>query len=209
MDEDPGMNDQIAYALAWAFFALGHSGLAAPTVKRRLASTVKRRLAPLLGRGQRLAYNAVAIAQFAVVAWVGATALGDRPAFALPAWALAAMMATHGTGWAVLIGAARFYDLGRLAGTAQWRGADEDEGLRLDGPHAYVRHPLYAGGYLILWGAAISPLGLATALWGSLYLALGTWLEERKLLAQYGEAYAGYRRLVPALIPWKGRMTRG
>lgn len=106
------MNDQIAYALAWAFFALGHSGLAAPTVKRRLA--------PLLGRGQRLAYNAVAIAQFAVVAWVGATVLGDRPAFALPAWALTAMMATHGTGWAVLIGAARFYDLGRLAGTAQW-----------------------------------------------------------------------------------------
>lgn len=194
------MKDQIAYAMAWAFFALGHSGLAAPAVKRRLALR--------LGRGMRLAYNAVAVAQFALIAWVGTTALGDRPAFALPAWAVAALAAIHLAGWVVLVGSARFYDLGRLAGTAQWRGASEDEGLRLDGPHAWVRHPLYAGGYLILWGAAISPLGLATALWGSLYLALGTWFEERKLLAEYGETYACYRRRVPALIPWKGRVTQ-
>jgi protein-S-isoprenylcysteine O-methyltransferase Ste14 len=193
------MSDHIAYALAWAFFALGHSGLANAAVKRRLA--------PLLGRGQRLAYNSVAIAQFGLIAWVGVATLGGHPAFALPGWVVAAMTAIHVAGWVILIGAARSYDLGRLAGTAQWRGASEDEGLRFDGPHAWVRHPLYAGGYLILWGAAIGPLGLATALWGSLYLALGTWFEERKLLARYGEAYACYHRRVPALLPWKGRMT--
>lgn len=115
------------------------------------------------------------------------------------------MGGVHGAGWVVLVASARFYDLGRLAGLAQWRGDSEDEGLRTDGPHAWVRHPLYAGGYLILWGAAGTPLGLATALWGSLYLAAGTWLEERKLLRLYGPAYAEYRRRVPALVPWRGR----
>lgn len=191
-------SDHLAYALAWAFFALGHSGLAAPAVKRRLA--------PLLGRFQRLAYNAVAAGQFAVVAWVGAAMLADEPPFPLPAWARVGLATAHVAGWVVLIGSARFYDLGRLAGTAQLRGAGEDEELRRDGPHAWVRHPLYAGATLILWGAAVSPLGLATAVWGSLYLAIGTWLEERKLVALYGESYAAYRRRVPALVPWKGRV---
>lgn len=192
------MSNHLAYALAWAFFALGHSGLAAPAGRRALDRW--------FGRFARLAYNAVALVQFALVGWVGARTLGDAAAFPLPGWAKAAMLTVHGAGWIVLLVSARFYDLGRLAGWAQARGESADEGLRLDGPHAYVRHPLYAGGYLILWGAAISPLGLATAVWGSLYLALGTWLEERKLLALYGEAYAAYRRRVPALLPWKGRV---
>lgn len=193
------MTPHLAYALAWAFFALGHSGLATPTGRAWL----ERRF----GRRARLAYNAVALAQFALVAWVGAALLGDRPAFALPGWAKALALAVHLSGWVILLGSARFYDLGRLAGTAQARGESADEGLRLDGPHAWVRHPLYAGGYLILWGAAVAPLGLATAVWGSLYLALGTWLEERKLRTLYGPAYAQYCRRVPALVPWKGRVT--
>lgn len=198
------MGDHALYALAWAFFALGHSGLASPAAKRVLK--------PLLGHRLRLAYNLVALLQFALVAWVGAVTLGGRPAFDLPArweWALAPV---HLAGWAVLLWSARHYDLGLLAGTRQLReprfgeeGADEDGPLRLEGPHRYVRHPLYAGGFLILWGAAASPLGLATAVWGSLYLLMGTWFEERKLLRLHGRAYAEYRRRVPAFVPWKGR----
>lgn len=191
------MTPVLAYALAWGFFALGHSGLATPWGRRVL----ERRF----GRFARLVYNAVAVVQFALVAWVGTRMPGE--AFALPGGVKAAMLALHGAGWVVLLLSARFYDLGRLAGTAQARGASADEGLRRDGPHAYVRHPLYAGGYLILWGAAVNPPGLATAILGSLYLAAGTWLEERKLVALYGEAYADYRRKVPALVPWRGRVA--
>jgi protein-S-isoprenylcysteine O-methyltransferase Ste14 len=192
------MRDQFLYALAWLLFGLVHSGLAALRVKALLA--------PRLGRWRRLAYNGIALASFAAVAAVGAATLGRWPDFGLPAWLLAAMAAVHVAGWVVLVAAARFYDLGRLAGTAQLKGASEDEGLRRDGPHAWVRHPLYTGAYLILWGAAATPLGLATALWGSLYLAVGTALEERKLLLLYGESYRDYRRRVPALLPWRGRV---
>ncbi|CAA7611595.1 isoprenylcysteine carboxylmethyltransferase family protein [Magnetospirillum sp. UT-4] len=192
------MSAHLAYALAWAAFALGHSGLALPAVKRRLR--------PWLGRRYRLAYNIVAVLQVALVMAVGGFALGDRPAFALPGWLAAGMGVVHLVGWGLLLWAARFYDLGRLGGLAQLRGESEDEGLRLDGPHAYVRHPLYAAGFLILWGGAFNPLGLATAVWGSLYLLLGTWAEERKLVALYGGAYLDYRARVPALLPWRGRV---
>jgi protein-S-isoprenylcysteine O-methyltransferase Ste14 len=182
-----------AYALAWAAFALGHSGLAGG------------RLKAWAGRWHRLAYNLVALAQFALVAVVGAVALGDRPAFDLPGGVIMAMAVVHLAGWVGLVAAGRWYDLGRLAGTAQLRGQSDDEPLRTDGIHAYLRHPFYAAGFLILWGAAASPLGLATAVWGSLYLLAGTWFEERRSLARYGQAYADYRARVPAYVPWRGR----
>lgn len=185
-----------AYGLAWLVFGLTHSGLAGRT---------------WFGRWSRLVYNAVAFGQFIAVGAVGAVLLGDRPGFALPPWAAWGLGAMHLAGWAVLLAAARFYDLGRLGGLTQLRRPDApaDEELRLDGPHAWVRHPLYAGAFLILWGAALSPLGLATALWGSLYLLVGTACEEKRLARRYGAAYGAYRARVPAFIPWRGKPCSG
>lgn len=186
------MSGHVLYATAWLAFALGHSGLAG----RDLA-----------GRWSRIVYNIIAVAAFVATMSVGRAALGDRPAFDFPAVLTAIMAALHLGGWALLVYCARFYDLGRLGGLTQLRHPDlaPDEGLRTDGPHGRVRHPLYAAAFLILWGAALSPLGLATAIWGSLYLLAGTWCEERRLLARYGNAYTEYRARVPPFVPWKDR----
>ncbi|OAN46682.1 protein-S-isoprenylcysteine methyltransferase [Paramagnetospirillum marisnigri] len=182
------MSDHALYALAWAVFGLSHSAFAGRG---------------WFGRWSRLAYNAVAVILFLGVGAAGAALLGDRPVFDLPLAVRWGMGALHLAGWGLMIWSARFYDLGRLGGLSQLRHpeAAADEPLRLDGPHGRVRHPLYASGFLILWGAALSPLGLATAIWGSLYLLVGTVCEERRLLRLYGEAYADYRRRVPAFIP--------
>jgi cell division protein FtsL len=42
---------------------------------------------------------------------------------------------------------------------------------------------------------------LLTSVLVTAYFVIGSRLEERKLLAQYGEAYARYRALVPGLLP--------
>ena len=113
--------------------------------------------------------------------------------------------------WGLMIAGLGGYDIGRLGGLRQIRAArlglieDEDEPLRRDGLHRFVRHPLYGAGFLILWGNVGGEFELATAIWGSLYLIVGARFEERWLLARYGEAYADYRRRVPAFIPWKGK----
>jgi len=187
----------LLYALAWLSFGAGHSMLAGARGRGWLEHR--------FGQGHRLAYNAFAVAHILAVVAVGWVLLGDRPAFGLPTplvWSLHALSAAGVIAMVIFL---RSYDTSRLIGTAQWRGhgEDDDEPLNLNGPHRWVRHPLYVAGFMILWGRALDPLGLHTALWGTAYLIVGTLFEERKLLARYGEAYAAYRRSVPMFIPWR------
>ena len=62
------------------------------------------------------------------------------------------------------------------------------------------------GVYLFLWGAVQNEFDLATAIWGSVYLAAGTHFEEQRLLARYGADYEAFCKKVPALVPWRGRL---
>lgn len=183
------------YALAWLSFGAGHSWLANQSVKDRLR--------PLLGGWERLAYNLVALLHIAAVLAVGWITLAAAPPFPLPLWLQAAMTAISVLGLILLVWFARSYDLARFAGTHQIRNPDtaEDEPLRTDGIHAHVRHPLYTAAFLVLWGRAVDPLGLATAVWASLYLVIGSRFEERRLLRLHGREYAEYRQTVPAFVP--------
>lgn len=77
------------------------------------------------------------------------------------------------------------------------------------GPYAHLRHPLYLGtaciglGLAVMlggWAAAVG--GVAVLGWFALsYLPRKERVETSRLLARHGEAYARYRREVPALWP--------
>lgn len=43
----------------------------------------------------------------------------------------------------------------------------------------------------------------------TLWVILGTCLEERDLVAESGETYRQYQKTVPMLIPWRGPVGRG
>jgi protein-S-isoprenylcysteine O-methyltransferase Ste14 len=38
----------------------------------------------------------------------------------------------------------------------------------------------------------------------SVYLYVGTFFEERRLVREFGDDYRAYQRQVPRLIPWRG-----
>ena len=83
------------------------------------------------------------------------------------------------------------------------------EPLVTTGVHRYVRHPLYSAMFLVFWGRAFDEAALMTALWGTLYLLIGTRFEERKLLQIYGADYVRYSATVPRFLPLRGRAWDG
>lgn len=137
---------------------------------------------------------------------MGRHLLGAAPPLGLPGGVRLAGDIVAVAGLAVVGVALLGYDRRRFLGLAQLQAPDApgDEALRIDGLHRFVRHPLYSGLFLVLWGHAQTEFALATAVWGSLYLLIGTVFEERRLVALYGPAYVVYRVRVPAFIPWRG-----
>jgi protein-S-isoprenylcysteine O-methyltransferase Ste14 len=72
------------------------------------------------------------------------------------------------------------------------------------GLHSYVRHPLYLGTFLLIWGFfLLFPYGslLITNVIITLYTLLGIVYEEKKLIRVFGEKYARYKKDVPMIIP--------
>jgi protein-S-isoprenylcysteine O-methyltransferase Ste14 len=76
--------------------------------------------------------------------------------------------------------------------------------LKLEGIHKYVRHPLYLGTLLFVWGLFfIFPMlnNLIAVIIITGYILIGIRLEEKKLLIEFGNSYADYISRVPMLIP--------
>lgn len=64
-------------------------------------------------------------------------------------------------------------------------------------PYSLVRHPLYLGWFLIVFGVpTMTASRLVMAVASSLYLVIAIPWEERRLLAAYGESYRDYQHRV-------------
>jgi protein-S-isoprenylcysteine O-methyltransferase Ste14 len=76
--------------------------------------------------------------------------------------------------------------------------------LAVCGAYRWVRHPLYTSSLLLIWSQPDLTYDriLFNVTW-TLWIIVGTVLEERDLLANFGEAYVAYKRKVPMLIPWR------
>jgi protein-S-isoprenylcysteine O-methyltransferase Ste14 len=67
-----------------------------------------------------------------------------------------------------------------------------------------VRHPILAGLILIVLGFFFFIPNLPTAIscvCVLLYIPIGIYIEEKKLIATYGDQYVEYQKKVPAILP--------
>jgi protein-S-isoprenylcysteine O-methyltransferase Ste14 len=75
-------------------------------------------------------------------------------------------------------------------------------GFTVRGPYRLVRHPLYLGALLMIWASPqVSADRLLFNLLWSAWVVVGTLLEERDLVATFGDAYRRYQQEVPMLVP--------
>jgi protein-S-isoprenylcysteine O-methyltransferase Ste14 len=80
--------------------------------------------------------------------------------------------------------------------------------LSIRGPYRWVRHPLYTMVLVMIWSSPdLTGDRLLFNLFWTLWIVIGTILEERDLIEEFGEDYRRYRAVVPMLIPWRGPWT--
>jgi protein-S-isoprenylcysteine O-methyltransferase Ste14 len=184
--------------LAVGLYGLIHSLLASMGVK----ALVRRGLGPLADRYYRMAFNIFGVLSLIpVLALV--VLLPDKRIYSIPfPWSLP-LLALQGLAIVGLVvgvlqtGASSFLGFKQLFEPL----AFENE-LVTAGIYRYVRHPLYSAGILFLWASPLMTRNLFFLFLGlTAYFVIGALFEERKLLIEYGSAYARYRDQTPMFIP--------
>jgi protein-S-isoprenylcysteine O-methyltransferase Ste14 len=89
----------------------------------------------------------------------------------------------------------------RQAWTAYHGETCPEPEFQTPGAYRHVRHPIHLGWLIVLWTTpTMTVTHLLLAIGMSLYILIGTHLEEMGLMARF-ENYAQYMRKVPMLIP--------
>ncbi|WP_299027800.1 isoprenylcysteine carboxylmethyltransferase family protein [uncultured Thermanaerothrix sp.] len=196
----------------WVFLAMGlygglHSALASHAFKRFLA---RRWGAERVQRYYRLIYSL--LGGLTLLPVLGLMALlPDQVLYRLTWPWLGFALFGQGLGvWVVWRGLRATGALAFL-GVFQALGQNPAASPRLvtDDIYAWMRHPLYTGSMLALWCMPLMTCNLlAFNLAATLYFLLGARLEEAKLRAEFGTAYADYARRTPMFIPRPGALVR-
>lgn len=86
----------------------------------------------------------------------------------------------------------------------------EDGEIVTSGILGITRHPWYAGGVIFVW-ICYRDMYLSTLIVNvllTIYLIIGTALEEKKLLLEFGSSYRDYKKRVSMLFPFKWILSR-
>lgn len=184
-------------ALGWILYGVLHSVLASLGVKkffkRRLGTSYKH---------YRLAYTLFAFAGLVVVAGVQFS-IASIYLFTPTLVTKITGGVVTASGLVLMLVCIKKYFMG-LSGLRSLLHEEVYTELIISGVHRYVRHPLYSGTFLFIWGLFIifpsASLLISNAVITG-YTLFGITLEEKKLVADFGDQYLLYKKKVPKLVP--------
>jgi len=191
--------------LAWDFtlsmiFFLQHSGMIRRPVRSRLATFILERYYPAV---YAIASGTVLV--LVVVLWQPSEVILYELEGSIR-WAprLVALIALAGFAWGVSsLGSFDVFGIAPIRLHLRGKQPRPPEFV-VRGPYCYVRHPLYFFMLVLFWSTPqLTPDRLLFNLLWTAWVVVGTLLEERGLVAEFGNAYREYQRRVPMLVPWR------
>lgn len=180
-------------ALGWVIYFAIHSGLAADRVKVFFKNHLHGGF-----RYYRIVYSLISTVGLLGLLFLNAVIQGElliNPHGIIRYLSL--MLATFGV--IIVSRAFKEYDVLSFVGFRQ-----EEAKFSRSGILNYVRHPIYSGTILIVVGFFLFTPTTATLLSTVcifVYLPIGIYLEEKKLIHQFGDQYIQYKKEVTSLIP--------
>jgi protein-S-isoprenylcysteine O-methyltransferase Ste14 len=94
------------------------------------------------------------------------------------------------------LGIRQIFDFGKL------KKNNPSEEIKRNGLLGIIRHPMYFALIIFLWCQTLRVSDLIGNIVLTIYIIVGTKLEERKLVLELGNAYIQYQQEVPMLIPF-------
>lgn len=109
----------------------------------------------------------------------------------------------------LFISGGKYYDGLIFLGIRQLRNSSNQKSLasggdlEISGILGVIRHPWYSGAILFLWSRNLDMNQFIANTILTAYLIIGSYLEEKKLLIEFGEKYRTYQQQVSMLFPYK------
>ena len=193
--------------LAWTAYCTLHSAMISETATGYL----KRRLGESF-RFYRLFFNSIAMLTLIPVLWYSHSLRQEAivrwdGVWLIPRYLLLAC------GILFVVAGGRHYSLGQFVGISQLRGASSGGlaaggGIDSSGVLGLVRHPWYTAVVLLLWARDLDVAALVANGVLTIYIVVGTLLEEGKLVHEFGDAYRNYQGRVSMFVPLKWIRSR-
>ena len=181
---------------AWMVYYSLHSAL----LNEKIQENLFRRFPQLKSR-YRIWYNGLSVALLLPIVFIYYhTPNDDISDFENPFLTFMSVLVMSG-GLYIMLKSLRAHNINEFIGLEE--GGKEE--LQMEGLYELVRHPMYFGILLFLFGAMMynpSSRFLVTAAISALYIFVGARLEEKKLVKKFGKAYQKYQSEVPMLIPF-------
>ena len=173
-----------------------------------VSRTVTRLLRVRLGdawRFYRLFFNGFALATLIPLV-LYTRSLEGPPFFRWQGLLLGVRYGLVACGVLLFLAGGRHYSLKQFIGISQLQGARagglaDGGGIDSTGVLGLLRHPWYTGLVLLLWARDLDAVRVVVSAVLTAYIVVGTLLEERKLVAEFGESYARYQAQVSMFVP--------
>ncbi len=198
------------FCFVWIVWCGMHSILIDPLVVQYLKSSMGNKAVYY-----RLMYNVLSLLTLVPLLVITRIDQGDV-VFSWSGWTVVIRFILIVSALVCFLGGAKGYDLQNFLGLQQIREKREslllgdDQSFSEAGIFGLIRHPWYVGSFLFVWSifGTYYEKNFACVLILSCYLVLGTYLEERKILAEHGEMYRRYQERVSMFFPIKWLLRR-